>query len=318
MKNIWNWRILGLVFLLILIMGGFSAMNESFRDPLNLLDRSRHWVEMGLIAVPMTFIIATGGIDLSVGSLVALCGIIAGIFYRDWGIALGVSLIVGVLAGAALGAFNGLATGIFRVPALVVTLATMAIFRGVAMGLSQADPIRGFPDSFTDWASISALNLWGLEIPYQLFILVAIVMLGDFILRKTTLGRWAVQMGENLKAARYATVPIYRELILLYAGCGLICGLASVIYTARFATAHPAAATGLELEVIACVLIGGTRITGGYATVMGTFLGVLILGMLRFGMDMQGITQRNQIILIGALVIGAAIFNEAMSRRARQ
>ena len=122
-------------------------------------------------------------------------------------------------------------------------------------------------------------------------------------------------MGENPKAARFSAVPVNRLLFTLYTGCGLVCGLAAVVYTARFATARPDAATGLELEVIACVVIGGTRITGGNGSVIGTFLGVLILGTLRFGMDMSGVLQQYQIILVGLLVIGTAIANEWLASR---
>ena len=303
-------RELALLALLAAICVGFGAADENFRDPYNFLDRTRQWVEIGLIAVPMTFIIATAGIDLSVGSLLALCSIITGLCFRDAGLPLAAALICGVLAGGAGGALNAVAVSLLRVPPLVATLATMAIFRGLAMGLSQADPIGGFPRWFTDFGSISALGAGDYLVPYQTLILLALVWLGVLVFRRTCLGRWTVQMGENPKAARFSAIPVNRVLFTLYAGCGLVCGLAAGIYTARFATARPDAATGLELEVIACVVIGGTRITGGNGSVIGTFLGVLILGTLRFGMDMLGVLQQYQIILVGLLVIAAAIANE--------
>ncbi len=308
-------RELGLFVLLAAICVGFGAANESFRDPYNFLDRTRQWVEIGLIAVPMTFIIATAGIDLSVGSLLALCGIVAGLSFRDLGLPLPWALTCGILAGGVGGAFNAVAITALRVPPLVATLATMAMFRGMAMGLSQADPVRYFPREFTDWGSISAFGRGDYLVPYQTLILAAVVGIGILILRRTCVGRWTVQIGENPKAARFSAAPVDRLLFGLYTACGLVCGLAAVIYTARFATARPDAGTGLELEVIACVVIGGTRITGGNGSVLGTFLGVLILGTLRFGMDMSGVLQEYQIILVGLLVIAAAIANEWLAGR---
>ncbi len=318
LKKVFASRQCALFYLFLLMCIFFGLNNENFRDPLNFLDRSRHWVEIGIIAVPMTFIIATGGIDLSVGSLVALCGIVSGLAFEKMGLPLPWAFIFGMFIGCVCGLFNGFTCSFLRVPALVVTLATMAIYRGLAMGLSQADPIRGFPAGFTDWAGMGSLGWGNFQIPYQSIVLLLIVAIGILVLSKTLIGRWSLQIGENLKAARFTTVPVNKMYLLLYAASGLMCGLASVFYTGRFATAHPAAAKGLELEVIACVVIGGTRITGGNASVWGTFLGVLILGTLRFGMEMQGILQKYQIILIGTIVVLAAILNEYMANRPRR
>ncbi len=310
-------RELSLIVLLIVICLGFGLTNPNFRDPYNLLDRTRHWVEIGIIAVPMTYIIATGGIDLSVGSMLALCGIVMGLFFEKMGMSIPVALVFAVLTGAAAGAFNALSISLFRVPPLVTTLATMAMYRGLAIGFCQADPVRGFPESFTDWASLSTIGFGDFQLPYQTLIMILIVTLGIFVFRKSCLGRWTVQIGESEKASYFTTVPVRKVVFTLYMASGVMCGLASIFYTGRFATAHPSAARALELEVIACVVIGGTRITGGSGSVLGTFLGVLIIGCLRFGMEMQGILQKYQIILFGVLVIVTAIANEWLARRSK-
>lgn len=308
-------RQLGLLALLALILIGFGVADENFRDPYNFLDQTRKWAEIGLIAVPMTFIIATAGIDLSVGSLLALSGVVAGLCFRDLGLPLPVAMLCGVLTGATGGAINGVAVSRLRVPPLVVTLATMAIFRGLATGLCQRNPVSDFPRWFTEAGSMSALGTDDYPLPYQTLLLLVVVGLGWLALDRTCLGRWAVQTGENPKAARFSAIPVAWLLFTLYTACGLVCGLAAVIYTARFASAMPDAATGRELDVIACVVIGGSRITGGNGSVLGTFLGVLILGTLRFGLDMSGVLQRDQIILVGFLVIAAAIANEWLAKR---
>lgn len=304
-----------LFFLLAAICAGFAAVSEPFRDPFNFLDRTRQWVEVGMIAVPMTLILATGGIDLSVGSLMVLCSIVAGICFQDIGWPLPLALGCGVVAGTLGGALNGLCSSLLRIPPLVVTLATMAIFRGLAMGLSQANPIRSFPTDYTTWGSTGGFGSGELVVPHQTLILLAVVGVGAFVLRRTYVGRWALQLGENPKAARFSTIPVTQLRFFLYTASGLVCGLAAILHTARFATAHPGVARGLELEVIACVVIGGSRITGGSASVVGTFLGLLILGVLRFGLDMLGVLQVHQVILIGFLVIATAIFNEWAARR---
>lgn len=305
----------GLLGALLLIVLGFGLTSESFRDPLNLLDRSRHWVEIGLIAIPMTFIISAGGIDLAVGSLLALSGIVAGLCHYKLGWPIAPALAAGVLTGLLGGAFNGLVISLLRVPALVVTLATLALFRGLAMGLSQANPIRDLPEDFVDWGSMASFDIGEWMIPQQTLILLAGMALGGLVFAKTRAGRWALQIGENPMAARFAAIPVAGMQFGLFVASGLFCGIGAVLQTARFATAHPAAATGLELEVIACVVIGGTRITGGSGSIFGTFLGLLILGLLRFGMDMIGVMQQHQIILIGVLVVMTAIFNEWVARR---
>jgi len=305
----------GLLLFLVVICLVFGVTNEHFRDPFHFLDRSRHWVEIGMIAVPMTFIIATEGIDLSVGSLLAFCGIVAGTFFRELGWPLPLALMCAMLAGIVGGAFNGIIISLCRIPALVATLGSMALFRGLAMGISKANPIRNFPEAFTHWGSISTVGFGRFQIPCQTLILLAVVVLGSFVFCRTCIGRWSVQIGENAKAARFSNVPVNRTIFMLYAASGLACGVASIIYTSRFAIAHPGIAAGMELEIIACVVIGGTRISGGNGSVIGTFLGVLILGILKFGMDMYGILQQYQIILIGLLVITIAVFNERMARK---
>jgi rhamnose transport system permease protein len=189
LKAICKAREFGLFCLLAVICLAFGIIDENFRDPYNFLDRTRQWVEIGILAVPMTFIIATAGIDLSVGSLLALCSIVAGLCFRDMGCSLPVALLAGVIMGAVGGAFNGLMVSLFRIPALVVTLATLAMFRGLAMGLSQANPIRGFPEGFTDWGSLSSCGWGDWQLPYQTLILLVITLVGVIVFRKTRLGR---------------------------------------------------------------------------------------------------------------------------------
>ena len=301
------------LFVVLLVMvAAFSISVEGFLDWFNILDRARYWVVPGIIAVPMTFIIATSGIDLSVGSIVALCGIVLGMVFQQSNIA--IAICAAVIAGSLAGAINGGVIGYLRVPPLVVTLATMALYRGLAMGLSKGAPYGGYPSGFT-W--ISQGDLFSLPIgktpayvPAPLLALFIVVIGGALILRRTWIGRYTEHIGENEIASRFAAINVNWLQFGIYTACGALCGIAAMFHTALYATAKADTAQGLELDVIACVVVGGTRISGGRASVTGTLLGLLIIGILRYGLDMAGVKSQYIIIFVGALLIVTAVFNE--------
>ncbi len=314
-KSLLASRHAGLLGALVILAVGFGVTSEQFRDPVNLLDRSRLWIEVGLVAIPMTFIIAAGGIDLSVGSLLALSAMVAGWCFREWHWPLPLALMAAVLTGALGGAVNGFAASVLRVPALVATLATLAIYRGLAMGISQGQPIGNLPAGFGEWGGFATVGSGPFAPPQQLVLLLLFMALGEFVLRRTRAGRWTVQLGENETAARYAAIPVNRVRFGLFLASGVTCGLGAITYMAYYASARPNANLGLELDAIACVIIGGNRITGGNGSVIGTFLGLLFLALLRFGLEMHGVLQQTQTILVGLLVVLTAILNEWVVQR---
>ena len=306
-----------LLSVLFVMLVGFGLTVDGFLDWFNLFDRARYWVAPGIIAVPMTFIIATAGIDLSVGSIVALAGIALGMMSQHVPIAMAscAAVAVGTLAGA----FNGGVISLLRVPPLVVTLATMALFRGVAMGISQGAPYGGFSQGFT-WISqgdLFALSLGetSAHVPVPIVALLAVVIAGVLIMRRTWIGRFTEHLGENETAARFAAIDVDWLRFGIYTACGALCGVAALFHTALYATAKADTALGLELDVIACAVVGGTRISGGRASVTGTLLGLLIIGILRYGLDMAGMKSQYVIIFVGALLIVTAVFNEWVGAR---
>lgn len=315
-----------LCYVFLALFVGFALTTEGFLDWFSLLERARYWVIPGLIAVPMTFIIATSGIDLSVASIVAMCGIILGLLYNDahWPIPL--AALAAVLAGVVAGAFNGGVSSYLKIPPLVVTLATMALYRGVAMGLSKARTVSNFPAGF-QWISqgeafpIPVGKGETVFFPVPLLALLLVVALGWLLMRKSWVGRFTECIGENVTAAAFAAIDVRRMTLGLYTGCGLVCGVAALFNTALYNTAKADAATGMELEAIACVVIGGTRISGGQGSVLGSLLGLLIIGILRYGLEMAGVKSQQVIIFVGGLLIITAVFNEWMAaweaRRAR-
>lgn len=287
----------------------FSVFVEGFLDWFSLFEQTRYWAIPGMIAVPMTFIIATAGIDLSVASILAMSGIVLGLLFRDAHLPIWLAACAAVLAGLLAGAFNGGVSSYLRIPPLVVTLATMALFRGAAMGLSKARPIKDFPEGFL-W-----LGQGDVFVPVPLVALLAVAAVGWVLMRRSWVGRFTECIGENETAAEFAAIDVRRLKWALYSACGLVCGLAALFNTALYATAKADTANGMELEVIACVVIGGTRISGGQGSVLGSLLGLLIIGILRHGLIMAGVRSQYVIIVVGALLIVTVVFNEWMARR---
>ena len=303
-----------LIFLVGLIVG-FSAIVEGFSDIANVTERSRYWVAPGMIAVPMTLIVATGGIDLSAGSILGMCGVVLGLLFRDAGWPVALASLAAVLTGLLAGALNGGVSSCLKIPPLVVTLATMALYSGVSLVLSQARPIGDFPTQFQwlgqgDLFRVSLGNMGDLSLPVSFLGLVLVWAIGWFVMRRSWVGRYAECIGENEVAARFAAIEAGRLKWALYSVAGGVCGIASVFYTSLYATARPEAGRGMELEAIACVVVGGTRISGGRATVTGTILGLLIIGVLRYGLEMAMVPSQHLIILVGALLIVTAALNE--------
>lgn len=309
-----------LFYVLVAMFASFAVFVEGFLDWFSIFERTRYWAVPGMIAVPMTFIIATAGIDLSVGSIVAMCGIVLGLLYEDAHWPLWLAVCAAVLAGAGAGAFNGGVSSYFRIPPLVVTLATMALFRGLAMGLSKARSFSSFPESFRwlsqgDAFSIPAGEGGPVFFPVPLFPLIATVAIGWLLMRRSWVGRFTECIGENEIAAQFAAIDVRRMKLALFTACGFVCGMGALLNTALYATAKADMAMGMELRAIACVVIGGTRISGGEGSVIGSLLGLVIIGILEYGLEMAGIRSQHVVIFVGILLIATAVFNERMAAR---
>lgn len=308
-----------LLAVLLALFGFFAWRVEGFLDAYGLLEQTRYWVVPGLLAIPMTFIIATAGIDLSVGAVVALAGIVLGILHVEHGWHPAAAACAALVAGLAAGAFNGGVSSYLGVPPLVVTLATMTLFRGLAMGLSQAQAFGGYPEGFA-WIAQGDLFefTYGGDLtagfPVPLAVLLAVAVLGHLVMKRSWAGRYAECIGENETAARFAAINVSALKCALYAAAGLTAGLAACFNVTLFDTAKADAATGMELEAIACVVVGGTRISGGAGSVLGTLLGLGIIGILRYGLELYGLQSETVIIVVGALLIVTAVFNEWASR----
>jgi ribose/xylose/arabinose/galactoside ABC-type transport system permease subunit len=258
----------------------FSALGRRFLDGTNVSNIFRHSVEIGLLALAMTPVILTGGIDLSVGSMMGLCAVCFGIFVNEAEMSPLVAGILSVGIGGLGGGLNALLIARFNLPPLIVTLGTFSLFRGLAEALTEgAKSYSGFPESFL---ALGNSDIAGIPAQMWIFLLVA---LGIWLLvHRTTLGRSFRAIGYSPEGARYAGIPVRRNLGLAYVLAGAIAGLAAVIFVARLGEARANAGMGYELLAITAVVLGGTSIFGGSGTVAGTLLGFLAVAVLNNGL----------------------------------
>ena len=298
--------LLGVLITITLVMAQLSPF---FFTLGNLLDTSRYFVEIGLIALGMTLIIITAGIDLSVGAGLALVSVAVGFSFAA-GLPLPLALVLGLLTGSGAGLFNGLFITRLDLHPLVVTLGTFALFRGLAYGLSDADAVSSYPA----WFAYFGQAYLG-PIPGQLILFVVAVIVVWIVLSRTSFGRYVYAIGSNEEAARFSGVPVWRVKLALYTGIGFLVALAAIIYTSRVSTARADSGLGLELDVIAAVVLGGASIYGGVGTIAGSVLGVLIIATLRNGLVLAGVPSTWQLFLLGILVISAVFLNEFVRKK---
>lgn len=266
--------------------------------------------ELALLALPMTLIIITAGIDLSVGSTMALAAVVLGMAFEA-GANAWMAAACGILAGTVCGAGNGLAVARLKVHPLIVTLATLAAFRGIAEGLSMGRPISGFPDSFT---ALGTATVLGMPLPGLIFAALALVL--ALILGRTATGLALYAIGHNTVAARYSGLPVTRIIVGLYALTGAIAGLAAAIYVARRNTAKADLGNGLELDVITAVVLGGTSIFGGSGRIVGTVLGVFAIHEARKFVGWHWEREEFNAIVVGVLLIAAVLLNRLFDKKA--
>ena len=243
------------------------------------------------------------------GSILGLSGIVLGYSWQQFGP--GAALPAAVLTGLLCGALNGFLITRWTLPPLVVTLATMSLFRGGAMVISQAKPVSDFPEWFSAFGQVPFA-----QVPKQLLVWFGLVAAFAVAAERTPLGRYAAAIGDRERAATFAALPVNRVKFMLYTVTGLLSALGAVIFTSRVSTAKADAGMGLEMEAITAVVLGGTAITGGRGTVVGTFIGVVILGFLRNGLTLAGIGSVWQQMIAGGILIATAILNQWLIERA--
>jgi rhamnose transport system permease protein len=298
-----------LAILLVLALFVLALQSDRFFTLDNLLNQGRLMAEVGLVALAMTFVIVSAGIDLSVGSILGLVAILLGIFWQKLGLPLPVAMVLGVVVGAIAGLVNGIIITRFRVPPLIATLATLALYRGLAEGISQARSVRGYPDWFFVLGQGEVLG-----IPTQLWIFLFCALIAAIVLGMSTFGRATYALGANAVAARFSGIPVDRTILLIYTASGLIAGLAAIIFVSRVSTTRSDMGTGLELDVITAVVLGGTSIFGGRGTIIGTLLGLALMQALKNGLALAGVKGDGTIVVIGLILIATIVISNLVRR----
>lgn len=301
----------GILFIILaIVIVVFASLNPNFLSARNLLNQGRLMSEVGLVALPMTFIIITAGIDLSVGSILGMCAIVLGILWKGVGLPLELAIFLALIVGSLAGLLNGLFIVRVGVPPLIMTLATLALYRGIAQGISQARSVTGYPDWFTGFAQASVLGL-----PVQLWLFIIFAIVSSVALRFTTLGRSLYAIGNNPVGARFSGLPVGRNILIIYTYAGLMSALAAVIFVSRVTTTRSDMGSGIELDAIAAVVLGGTSIFGGKGTIIGTVLGLILIQLLKNGLALTGVTSDATIVVIGSILIFAILINNFIQGR---
>jgi len=318
LRRIAKFRELGTLVLLALVV-----LFAFLRDPRFLEARSINsillWIPLlAVIGMGQMLVIVTRGIDVSVGSIVGLAGIVAGMTFRanpDMNVFLG--LLVGIGVGLILGCINAAVIAWAKVPPIIATLGTLSAYRGlvfIVSGGRQVDS-NDLPEALTHWSLEGPIRLGGVTITWLLVIALLMAAGTAYFVRRTRAGRDVYALGSNPEAARLRGVPVTRTTFLVYAATGALAGLAGVLYASRYGFVNPATAgAGMELSVIAAVVIGGTKVTGGSGTVLGVLLGCLLLGTINVALAVLGIAATWQLLVYGLVILIALLVDMGIQR----
>ncbi len=308
-------REVGVLLVLLGMCAVLAILRPRFLEGGNLLDLGRQFSMVGVMAVGMTMVIILGGIDLSVGSVVALSGCLATMAYRG-GAGLWSAVLVSLGIGGANGIFNGVLVSRFRMAPFIITLGTMSMARSLTYVITDGKPIVLPSELEQALKTIAWADTWG--VPNPVWLMAIVVLIGHVFLTRTRTGRHIYYIGANEEAARLSGINVVAVKWLVYTICGVLAGLAGIIQAARVASGQPGAGTGDELRVIAAVIIGGASFTGGEGTVLGALLGAAIMGVLRQGLVLLEVETFWQKFVEGAVIIAAVALDMLRRHRARQ
>ncbi len=303
---------------LIALIVIFSVLKpDAFFTTDNIIGILQSTTVIGVLAIASTFIIITSGIDLSVGVLMTFCAVLAGVFMVNLGLPMWIGVPGAVIVGALCGMVSGLAITKLRVPPFIATLGMMMLLKGASLIITKTRPIY-----FNDVEGFDAISLGsvisdlmpGLPIPNGVLIMFIVAVVCAVVLNKTALGRYTFALGSNEEAVRLSGVNVDRWKITIYAFSGGICGIAGLLIASRLNSAQPALGQGYELDAIAAVVIGGTSLSGGVGTILGTIIGAFIMSVLINGLRIMSVAQEWQMVLTGVIII-LAVYTDNLRRK---
>lgn len=312
MRSASNSNLAPIVVALVLVSIVLSVMTPNFLTASNLTNIVTQSAVVGIAAIGATFVIITSGIDLSVGSNIALSGLVGAIVAQTTGSGL-LGIAVVVLVAVVVGAFNGASVAWLGLAPFIVTLAVMGMARGLTLQISQGQSVYGLPDSL-NWLGASAI----FDIKTSALVTLLLFVVAHFVLSQTTFGHQIYAVGGNAEAARLSGINVKRVIFAAYVIAGLTAGVAAIILLGRLDSATPNAAIGTELQVIAAVVIGGTSLFGGKGSMIGTLIGVLLIGVINNGLTLLNVSAFWVQFVQGALIFLAVLLDSFNSRRKRR
>ncbi len=294
-----------LILVLVVICVALSIVRPSFASYQNLFNLMRSCSITGIVAIGMTFVIITGGIDLSVGSVVGFGSVLCGVFMKEMGMGITVSLLLALLCCVAVGALNGILIYKGRIPAFIATLGSMQMFRGAAMLISKGRTLPGMPSEFTQFAQTKVIGL-----PSLFIVWIVIIIISLYLLKFTRYGRNIYSIGSNMEAARLSGIKLGPTICGTYMVNAFLAAVAGLLLTARITSAQPSAGEGYEMQAIAAAVIGGASLSGAEGSAGGTVIGAIIMAVLTNGGNLLGINSFTMDIVIGALVVVAVLIEK--------
>jgi len=309
-------RVLAFAALVILLVF-FSLNDPNFTRSTNIIGIFTSTFVNGVLALGVTFVIITGGIDLSIGTVMTLSAVMTGIFITNEGLPIPVGVAGGIATGLIAGLVNGVIISWMRVPPFITTLGMMYVAKGLALVLAELRPIYFSRESyFNDIAmgNTSGLSIRGADVPNAVWILMISALIGAFLLNKTILGRYTFALGSNEEATRLSGVKTKIWKTAVYTVCGTYAGLGGVLMASRLNSAQPSLGQGYELDAIAAVVIGGTVMSGGEGTILGTVIGAFVISVLQNGLRIMGVSQEWQYVVTGTILV-IVVFIDIMRRR---
>lgn len=314
---------LGSLFVLIAV---FSATSSAFFTINNAMTIALQVTSIALLGIGATCVIITGGIDLSVGSVLALAGVVAALAVKDWGIPVPFAMLIGILTGSICGFINGILVTKMKLPPFIATLGMMLIARGVALQITGARAVSGLGEAFGVLGNGSLFRIVNIGddgfptvvfpgIPYPVILMVVIAVAVSLMLNRSVLGRHIYAVGSNADAARLSGVNVTRVVSFTYVLSGTLAGLTGCVLMSRLVTAQPNEGVMYELDAIASAVIGGTSLMGGVGTISGTGIGAFVIGILRNGLNMNGVSAFTQQIIIGLVILGTVWIDQLRNRR---
>ncbi len=302
-RRVFLTREMAIIALLIVVVIASCLAVPNFADRLTVYNLFRDTLSMLMIALPMAMVMITGDIDVSVGSMVGLTCSLLGLLFAS-GVPFPVAMVIAIVVGAAGGFLNGWLTTKIDLPALAVTIGTMALFRGIAVGLLGTSTVTGFPKS---WTIVAKWELGNTGIPMTLLIFVVLLIVFVLLLHFTAFGRGVYAIGLNKEAAAFSGVNVDRTRIILFVLAGAVSALGGIYWTLQYSTARGDVGDGLELQVIAAVVLGGVSVFGGFGAIHGVVAGVLLIGVLSSALRLLGVTADVIKIVTGVLLIASVV-----------